>query len=833
MDLSNLPLELERARTKLTKIDARRERTSGWGATTGGQALTRRYHDRLTEAVSVTLLAPRDARSATDSLVSEVRTWLPPELISLCAIQAILHSIGNQDMFLSTLKDLGVCLSNELWGAKMAEIGPRLAARVTRAAQGRHGSLSKRIIAAKKKGLELGVKDTVWGPKELVSSGAWLWNIVSMALPDVFKRSLVPGANGHATYQAVLSTDAWDIVAASLSHSISSSPVYWPIAEAPKAWTNANNGGSWDPRVNGRTAVLRSHHKETHAAVRGAIKAGTMQPALDAINALQGVPYMINASVLEVLQGCIDAGIKIAGLVPDNIPRPLKPFDFQLLEKGEQALHWKKCAEVDVTNLGYVGDRVQFEEDLTIAYAMVGNAKFYVPMNCDWRGRIYGLSHFNFQREDRVRALFLFSEGLPIGDEGLRWLKIHTANTGDFDKISKRPLAERAAWCDDNIQQIMNTASEPLVHTQWMHADKPFLHLAACFELTAALARGPSFITRLPISFDGSCSGLQHLSAMTRAVEGSMVNLMSSETPQDIYQVIADDAFAAVTADIGTENEDLARLFLGYNGNRRTLVKRNVMTYAYSSKRFGMASQQQTDLMEVLSRGVLEGALEEHPFDGYQHGPYDKNGTQQPSKGARYIAGRIFDAIEARIRKPAEAMKFLQTIAKAMAHEGKPVTWTSPVGIPWINRYHPAHTEQLELFLNEGGIKLRTRLSIITGGKNEIDKAKAANGVAPNFVHALDAAHLLLVASAATAVGITSIATVHDSFGCLAPHATLFNKVIREQFLQMYEEHDVLAEILERASADLTEHNRNRLPSVPERGPLDLKEILNADFAFA
>jgi DNA-directed RNA polymerase len=91
----------------------------------------------------------------------------------------------------------------------------------------------------------------------------------------------------------------------------------------------------------------------------------------------------------------------------------------------------------------------------------------------------------------------------------------------------------------------------------------------------------------------------------------------------------------------------------------------------------------------------------------------------------------------------------------------------------------------------------------------------------------------MLVANAAKLEGISSIATVHDSFGCLAPQATRFNAIIREQFALMYQDNDVLTQILERAFADLTLVNRNRLPTRPIDGPLNLKDILHAEFAFA
>ena len=84
----------------------------------------------------------------------------------------------------------------------------------------------------------------------------------------------------------------------------------------------------------------------------------------------------------------------------------------------------------------------------------------------------------------------------------------------------------------------------------------------------------------------------------------------------------------------------------------------------------------------------------------------------------------------------------------------------------------------------------------------EIDKGKAKNGVAPNFVHACDAAHLLRTVNAAVSEGITSIATVRDSFGCLPSRAERFRRIIREQFVKIYKENDVLAQVLEQARKD-------------------------------
>jgi DNA-directed RNA polymerase, mitochondrial len=832
MDQELLPDEFNRSITKLDKADLRKELSHGWGATTGGKAITSRLHEQLTEGVRYALLDAHSGSKAEAQLVITLR-GLSPELIALSCLQSVLNSIGLQERLRNTFVRIGSSLAAECFAADLTLHNPRIAARIVQAVKLKHGNVDRRQAAARAAASHLdGFKSREWSKKALVIAGGWAWNVMASSLPGIFVRELIVEGPCSRDSAVTISPDAWAIVDAALEHAVTSNPVFWPSAQEPKPWTTWNDGGAWDVRVNGTVSFLRSFHKDTHALVRHAIKTGQMKPAVDALNGLQAVPFKINTRVAEVLQICADRQLPVAGIPAQSLPVPPKAPDAQwsAMDKAQRGLWKAKLSEIRKVNSSLVGDRILFREDMITAEAMSKLEAFYTPMNCDWRGRVYGLCHFNFQREDRVRALFLFADGLPIGTEGLRWLKIHVANTGDFGKISKRPIEERVQWCDDNIQQITNTASDPFAQTEWMQADKPFLHLAACFELSAALAQGSSYVTHLPTSYDGSCSGLQHLCAMTRAAEGSMVNLTPSALPQDVYQAIADQTKARVEGD--TENTDLAKLFLEYGVDRK-LVKRNVMTYAYSSKKYGMASQQQTDLLEPLSREVLEGKLEEHPFDGYQHGPWDKKGNQQPSKAARFISGHVFSAIETSIHKPAEAMQFLQGLAKALAHEGRPVCWTTPVGIPWVNRYHEADVTKVELFLNDGGLKVRAQVSIATGRKKEIDKAKAANGVAPNFVHALDAAHLLLVANAAAGEGITSIATVHDSFGCLAPQAARFNQVIREQFAQMYEDHDVLAEILERATADLTPANRNKLPTLPSYGPLNLKDVLNADFAFA
>src|SRR5262249_12523495 len=76
----------------------------------------------------------------------------------------------------------------------------------------------------------------------------------------------------------------------------------------------------------------------------------------------------------------------------------------------------------------------------------------------------------------------------------------------------------------------------------------PYQFIAACVELAQALEVGPSFKTGLPLMFDATCSGLQHICAMMRAPEGRLVNLTKPEGGGDriVLHTLEGDTIDAV-----------------------------------------------------------------------------------------------------------------------------------------------------------------------------------------------------------------------------------------------------------------------------------------------
>jgi DNA-directed RNA polymerase len=103
------------------------------------------------------------------------------------------------------------------------------------------------------------------------------------------------------------------------------------------------------------------------------------------------------------------------------------------------------------------------------------------------------------------------------------------------------------------------------------------------------------------------------------------------------------------------------------------------------------------------------------------------------------------------------------------------------------------------------------------------DKRQHGTALAPNFVHSLDAAHLHMVAAACKAEGINSLGFVHDSYSTHPSDAGRLGQIIREQFVKLYTEHDVLSQL--RVAL-------NGVEEPPERGNLDINGVLSSTYAF-
>ena len=109
-----------------------------------------------------------------------------------------------------------------------------------------------------------------------------------------------------------------------------------------------------------------------------------------------------------------------------------------------------------------------------------------------------------------------------------------------------------------------------------------------------------------------------------------------------------------------------------------------------------------------------------------------------------------------------------------------------------------------------------------------IDKPHQGRGVAPNFIHSCDAAHLQLTVCNCYDKDIKHFAMIHDSYGTTLAQTQTMYDTVRESFIQMYTEHDVFQEFKDSMEA-LTD---KEIPDIPNKGSLDIEIVRDSKYIF-
>ena len=576
-------------------------------------------------------------------------------------------------------------------------------------------------------------------------------------------------------------------------------PLFQPMVIPPLRWAPNERGGY--QFLSRYTDLLI--HKPGQLEVADDHGAGVY----DAINAIQSTPWAINTRVLSVMQQVwkVDggyAGIPTRDPEPDFPRCPDNAPTMDIIERNRRA------EERHRRNARMVSKRLVFLQTMDIAERYSKYDAFYYPHRFDFRGRAYPLPVFlQPQGNDVARGLLQFSEGKPLGKDGMRWLMIHYSNCWGMDKVS---LKDRIAWSEDKLHDVIVHADfalefHPLdVKHLWLDADDPWQALACLLDIVEAHASGQGHlhVSRLPVSVDGSNSGLQHFSAMLRDPHGaSLVNLSPSPVPSDIYSDVAAWVKAAVERDaksglsrnlttLGSMPTDWLR-----EGIDRKLCKRGTMTYCYG----------------VTQQGLKDSLIE----DGYC------DWSENQFAASRYIGKKIWEGIQLNITAAAEAMDWLRKCAVCANDAEVRLEWRTPMGFHVVHPYRKGTYERV--------VCLGSELHFLHFEEDDtVSKYKQHNSVAPNFVHSLDACHLMMVVLAAEVRGITALMLVHDNFGTHACDMTMLNIVLREQFIKLYK-----YDIMEDFRRQVWMQTGVKPPPVPEKGDFNLEEVRHSEYIFA
>lgn len=594
------------------------------------------------------------------------------------------------------------------------------------------------------------------------------------------------------------------------------SPVFGPCVEQPRDWVSGTDGGFHTMRMRRAAPLLVRGHVSSRYLYREA----QMPVVLAAVNALQRTAWQVNQRLLHIVMALAQAGGRLPEEIvgPSITDRPAQPDwltsssteETRTPQQQQEFLAWKLRLAEWYTQRKLNGARYsRFYAATRTAETFKGHHRLHFVYYADSRGRLYPYTYgVSPQGSDLQKALLQFAEGKPIDTPQARhWFLVHGANKYGFDKAT---LAAREAWVTERHDLWMHIADDPVNHREWMEADKPLQFLAWVLEYATWQCEEPDdlgpdgFVSHLPISMDGSCNGLQNLSAMLRdEIGGAATNLTANTTMADIYRIVADRATARMLADSPEDATEVSirERWLSH-GINRSVVKRVVMTTPY-----GVTLQSATQY--VVSDYLVSHAT------GFTR--------KEWKPAARYLMRHVWPAISDVVVGGRKVMDWLKKgsrrVAKEFAADQEPVIWwTTPSGFPASQTYFEQEVHRIRTRLH-GEEKIRVNTET-----DDPDINSHSSGMAPNFVHSMDAAHLHLTAAAASAEGITSLAMIHDDYGTHAADADKLYRIIREQFVGMYQQHDPLRDLHSKYPV---------LGAPPTPGTLDITQVLHSPFFFS
>ena len=593
-----------------------------------------------------------------------------------------------------------------------------------------------------------------------------------------------------------------------------SSPDLMPCIIPPADWTSPTDGGFYSAPLRTRSPLVKNKWR-----TRPEVAEAEMPGVLAAINGMQRTGWRVNARVLAVLRDVWHNNLQIGMPRSDPYEIPPSPLAAEVkvadLVEGDPRLaafeDWKNTArELHTMERERRAHNLAVARTVRIAGDMSAFDAFWYVYQCDFRGRVYSTtSGLSPQGTDHSKGLLEFGTAKPMGERGWFWFRVHGANKFGNDKLD---YDERVQWVDDNREHWLSVARDPLsARDVWKDADKPFQFLAWCFEYADAVSDPMNYCSRLPIALDGSCNGLQHFSAMLRdPIGGAAVNLVPSSKPADIYQEVGDVCTRKLKGLRALNNEEHAgaanwlamfQHVWGEERMNRKLPKKPVMTLPY-----GSTSQACT---ETIFRWTQDTAPD---F-------FDKSTA---FRHALYLSPRLWASIGEVVVAARQAMDWLQNCASILAKEGHPIRYNTPLGFPVRQAVHKYTTRQIESQIN-GRLQLR-----IATDTDELDPRKQRQGSSPNFVHSIDATHLTMCVLAGLQLGIDSFAMIHDDFGVHACDTEVWHGVIRQEFVKLHGNHDLLKSFKDQHE----EQFGIVLPELPCRGTLDLDAVLASPYFF-
>jgi DNA-directed RNA polymerase len=204
------------------------------------------------------------------------------------------------------------------------------------------------------------------------------------------------------------------------------------------------------------------------------------------------------------------------------------------------------------------------------------------------------------------------------------------------------------------------------------------------------------------------------------------------------------------------------------------------------------------------------------------------------------MAKHVWKAVNDVIFKGAEGMAYFKALADICSKDAKLMAWTTPLNFPVYHRYDQMVGKKIKLYLHDRDTNVRKRTQVTVLEKRDDrdnlttpDKRKNRSSVSPNVIHSMDACHLqMTVLNAVDNHRVRDFFLIHDSFGVMPADCPKMFNAVRQSFVELYRDNCLYTMLADQVRDYIDDPDSVSFPEIPEKGDLDLEDVLRSQYCF-
>jgi DNA-directed RNA polymerase len=259
--------------------------------------------------------------------------------------------------------------------------------------------------------------------------------------------------------------------------------------------------------------------------------------------------------------------------------------------------------------------------------------------------------------------------------------------------------------------------------------------------------------------------------------------------------------------------DEVAHLAQSLEGHvKRKTVKQTVMTTVYGVTEYGARNQ-----IEKQLRDQLYASEELH--------------SNQVPVAAKYLCTHAFAKIGDLFTNAYKIKTWFSKLVYLTADAEVFAEWITPLGLPVIQPYvqpRNAASISIELSTQEGNTLMKP------------NKNKQSRAFAPNFIHSLDATHMMMTSFECYRAGV-QFTHVHDCFWTHASTVGDMNRICRQKFVDLHSQpilqqlaDHYIVNVLPKVPDDAKREQIFRhIQTLPPAGDLDLQDVIKSVYFFS